>query len=198
CLGRYDPDAVATAIAPSIERIDHRPLGLASARGAEAFLHWLRSADWVAEDIILSIDDVLDLCPDAILVRRTDRGVDRSTGGPFEYHHLQCAVFGADGLVTRSEWFAPHREDEALARFDALVRESELTNEAMDAGGRSAATPFSARGSLPATVSQSSTLHRDRFTGPPAQRRVRSNAATEHATRIDAAIAARDSDAIAT
>src|SRR5262249_57211702 len=89
------------------------------------------------------------------------------SGGAFERNLLMLWVFGADGVLTRWEQFDADRDAEALARFDALTAE-------------------------PAAV---------RFAAPPGavekrERRVRSNAATASTAHLDAAIAARDADAI--
>src|SRR5205823_2764540 len=60
---------------------------------------------------------------DALLVRRTHAGTDRAGGGAYERVFLALYVFGADGLVTRIEFFDTDREDQALARFDELTAE---------------------------------------------------------------------------
>jgi hypothetical protein len=75
---------------------------------------------------------------------------------------------GADGLLIRLERF--DRDDEALGRFDELTAEP--------TGARS--------GAVPARVKKTR------------ERRVRPNAATANAARIDAAFAARDADAFPT
>src|SRR5262249_60943855 len=77
-------------------------------------------------------------------------------------------VFGPDGLVARYEVFALGHEAEALARFDELT-----------------ASPSPARFAAPFRPAKKSI------------RRVRSNAATANAARVEAAIAVRDFDAIA-
>jgi hypothetical protein len=56
-------------------------------------------------------------------MRWTNSGTDRVGGGSYERPFLMLIVFGADGLVTRLEWFDPDREAEALARFDELTAE---------------------------------------------------------------------------
>src|SRR5262249_46968749 len=91
----------------------------------------------------------------------TTFGTDRTSGGPYERHFLSLWAFGTNGLLTRLEWFSPDREDEALARFDALA------------------------GAAPPDVR------------PPVRPRVRPNGATASAARLDAAVAARDADAVA-
>src|SRR5439155_3407713 len=90
----------------------------------------------------------------------------RAGGGAYERQFILLHVFGADGL-TRVEFFDTEREDEALARFDEVT--------AKPAASRSTAPPPQA--------------------AEKRARRVRSNAATAHAARIDAAFAARDVDA---
>src|SRR5206468_7387038 len=93
---------------------------------------------------------------------------DRASGGAYEMPFLAVVVMGADGLVARVENFEVEREDEALARFDELTAEP--------AAARIAAVPRQAA----------------------EKRRVRPNGATANAARLDAAIAARDADALPT
>src|SRR5262249_10183859 len=112
-------------------------------------------------------DDVLGLRSDALLVHLMNTGTQRSGGGDYERPFLILWAFGPDGLVARIEQFDAERDGEALARFD------ELTGE----------TP-PPRLASPPTVEQR-------------HRRVRANAATANAARIDAAIADRDLDALA-
>src|SRR5262249_44618249 len=109
--------------ARDMECVDHRGLGLWSARGAEAALRRVRALFELAHDVPVRIHDVLSVRSDAILWRATFSGTDRASGGAFEHHHLQLRVFGADGLQTRLEFFDPDATDDALARFDALVTE---------------------------------------------------------------------------
>src|SRR5207249_6407381 len=93
----------------------------------------------------------------------------RGGGGAFERTLCVLLVFGGDGRITRWEQFDAEREDEALARFDELTAEP--------ATARIAAAPSRAP--------------------EKRERRVRANAATAHAARLDAAMAARDADALA-
>src|SRR5205823_1745710 len=160
----------AAAVAPAIEVVDHRTLGTWSARGAEAFLEHLRALLGLADDAATRDDDVLALQPDALLVRRTHFGTARAGGGAYERLFLLLHVFGADGLVTRLEFFDSDREDEALARFDELT--------AAPTGARLTGAPLRA--------------------AEKRERRVRPNAATANAARLDAAIAVRDADALPT
>ncbi|TML91747.1 MAG: nuclear transport factor 2 family protein, partial [Actinobacteria bacterium] len=162
-------DSISAILAPGVEFIDHRTLGLGSARGAEAFLRGLRSLHEVADNTATRVDDVLGLRFDAFLVRRMGSGTVRASGGAYERHFLVLFVFGADGRLARVEEFDADRDDEALARF------CELTGEPPPA--RSAVTPARAA---------------------RRRERVRPNAATANAARLDAAIAARDADALPT
>ena len=134
---------------------------MGSGRGAGTLLRVNRSLFELADDITLRVDDVLALRPDALLVCQTTAGTVRASGGAFEQVHLQLRVFGADGLQTRIEQFDADRATEALARFDELTAEP--------AASRIAAAP-----------SRAVEKH---------ERRVRPNAATASAARIDAAIA---------
>jgi class 3 adenylate cyclase/tetratricopeptide (TPR) repeat protein len=156
-LGPLDVDRLATAIAPDIELVDDRTLGSWSARGAEAALIHFRSLLELADQVVLREVEVLDLRGDALLTLRTHRGIDRIGGGPYERQFLMLLGFGADGLISRMQWFDDDRHAEARARFDALT-----------------APPR-----------------------PVVRRRVRPNAATANAARVDAAVAAQDAAAFA-
>jgi class 3 adenylate cyclase len=155
-----DVDRWATAISPAVEFVDGRTLGLGRARGTEAAMRALCSLLEVASDSKYPVDDVLDLQPDALLVRQTNFGTDRAGGGTYERPFLAILVFGEDGLLARLEQFDADRHDAARARFDELL-----------------AAPPAPR---------------------PARRRVRPNAATADAARLDEVIAARDADALPT
>jgi class 3 adenylate cyclase/ketosteroid isomerase-like protein len=155
--------------APSIEFVDRRTVGFGSVHGAEAVRESMRALLELVEDWTQRFDDILALRPDALLVRWTNSGTQRSGGGAYERRLVLLFVVGPDGRVTYIEQFDVDRDDEALARFDESAREA--------ARARSTVTPSS--------VATRRT------------RRVRPNAATANAARIDAAIAARDADAIA-
>jgi hypothetical protein len=120
-LGPYDPDRYGKALAPAIEYIDHRVQGVGSLTGARAVLEWLRSLLEVALDVANRRDDILALRSDALLLRWTNFGTDRASGGTYERHLLWLGVFGVDGLLTRVELFEGDRDSEALARFDELT-----------------------------------------------------------------------------
>src|SRR5262249_59347741 len=120
-VGPLDPDRLATALAPAVEFVDHRPIGFPSTRGAEALMRHIHSLFEAADDIVTHVDDILGLQPDALLVRWTTSGTDRTGGGAFERQLFILWVFGADGLVTHFEEFDADRGDEALARFDELT-----------------------------------------------------------------------------
>src|SRR5262249_49921014 len=124
----------------------------------------------LADDVAIRDDDILDLRPDGLVERQIHSGIDRASGGAYERHYLLLRVFGPDGLVMRMEQFEPDSEAEALARFD------ELTGEASAA--RLASAPSRAAERV--------------------GRRVRANAATANAARTDAALVARDADALPT
>jgi tetratricopeptide (TPR) repeat protein len=116
-----DPERYAAALAPDVEFTDHQPVGLPSGRGAAVFLRGLRALYQLADDITLRVDDVLALRSDALLARMTNFGTLRDGGGAYERHFIALWVFGADGLLTRFEWFAADREDDSLGRFDELT-----------------------------------------------------------------------------
>jgi class 3 adenylate cyclase len=120
-------DSYVTAVDPAIEFVDHQPVGLGSARGADRFLRGLRAFVDLTDDATIRVDDVLGLRPDALLIRQTNFGTARASGGPYERQHLSLWGFGVNGLISRLEWFVPDREDEALARFDELTGEPSAT-----------------------------------------------------------------------
>src|SRR5262249_26056336 len=64
--------------------------------------------------------DVLGLRSAALLVQQETSGTVRAGGGRFESTFFTLLAFGADGRVTRSEWFDDDCADQALARFDEL------------------------------------------------------------------------------
>jgi hypothetical protein len=119
--GPLDLDSGASALASTIEIVDHRILGTWSARGAEEVLrHWRSQLD-LAADAVLRDEDVLALRPDALLTRRTYSGTDRAGGGAYEDELLVLHAFDVDGLIARVELFGHDRDAEALARFDQLT-----------------------------------------------------------------------------
>jgi len=108
-------------LAPDVECVDHRVLGTWNARGLGAMQQHVRSLPEVAEDIVFRVDDVLGSATETLLERWTHIGTGRAGGGTYERPFLLLQVFGADGRVTRWEWFDVDHEAEALARFDALM-----------------------------------------------------------------------------
>ena len=120
-LGPFDLARYAPALAPAIGFVDHRFIGLEPTRGSEAYLRLLRALLEIADGITTRVDDVVDLRSDALLVRWANLGTERAGGGAYERQFLRLFVFGADGLLMRSEFFDLDREAEALARFDALT-----------------------------------------------------------------------------
>jgi tetratricopeptide (TPR) repeat protein/ketosteroid isomerase-like protein len=120
-LGPLDADRYATVLAPDVERVDHRSMGLGAQRGREALVEGFRALEQLSARFEMSIGDILALRPDALVVRWINRGTLREGGGAYERVFLVLVVFGADGLVAHDEWFDPDRETEALARFDALA-----------------------------------------------------------------------------
>ncbi|HXK25279.1 MAG TPA: nuclear transport factor 2 family protein [Myxococcota bacterium] len=116
-----DLESIGEVLAPDVEFVDHRRLGLGTARGAEVILRWLSSMREVVDDFSTRIHDVGAVRPDALLFARSTRGRDSRTGGEFEVQLLQVIALGADGRVSRIEWFDLEREADALARFDAFM-----------------------------------------------------------------------------
>src|SRR5262249_8752672 len=115
-----DPDRIATALAPAVEFVDHRPIGLGSGRGAAVFRRWVRARLELRDDLPVRGDDILGTRPDGFLARWANVGTDRF-GGAYEQHFLALWVCGPDGLLTRLEYFDPDRDDDAIARFDELT-----------------------------------------------------------------------------
>jgi len=124
-LGGFDPDRYRTALAPGVEAVDRRTLGLPSGRGMEAVLRGYQALYELSAGVVTRIDDVLDLRPDALLVRWTTSGIERSGGGAFENEFLLLWVFGSAGLMTHTERFDADRDAAALARFDELTADTE-------------------------------------------------------------------------
>jgi hypothetical protein len=123
-LGPVDLDRYAETLEPTIEVVDHRTLGMWFSRGAEEFLRHMRAWFDVAEDVAVRDDDLLALDPNALLVSRTFFGTGRASGGTYDSAFLALFAFGADGLLTRVEFFDSDRTVEALARFDELTAEA--------------------------------------------------------------------------
>ncbi len=154
-LGPFEPRRWADTVSPRIDFVDHRPVGLGTTRGSRAFLRGIQSLLTVARDVTNRVDEILGARSDALLLRITNLGTDRASGGPYERPFFALRIFGADGLVSRLEFFGSDCADEARARFEELT--------------------------APA---------------PVPRRRVRPNAATANAARTEAAVAARDFDAL--
>jgi hypothetical protein len=126
-LGPFDPDRYAAAYAPAIEAVDHRTLGFPPTFGAEAYLHRLRTLLETSDDTTMRTDDILGLRSDALLLRWTNSGTDRASGGAYERPFFVLWVFDSDGLATRNETFDADSDAEALARFDQLTAAIEAT-----------------------------------------------------------------------
>src|SRR4029453_17032976 len=103
--GSFDPVRYASRMAPAVQIVDHRILGMFSANGAEAALQNLDSLFNVSDDNPFRVDDVLRLERDALLSRAATCGTDRAGGGAFERPMVAIQIFGADGLLTRIEVF---------------------------------------------------------------------------------------------
>src|SRR5207247_10977256 len=165
-----DFDRYNAAIAPTVEFVDHRTVGIGSGCGAAAFREWARSLLEVAENLAFRVDDILCLRSDALLIRWTNSGTLRAGGGAYERCLLMLWMYGPYGLLARHEFFDADCDHEALARFEELT--------AGPADVRFAAAPPRVAKKL--------------------ERRVRSNAATANVARLEAAIAAREADALST
>src|SRR5262249_34962195 len=78
-LGSIAADRSATALAPAVKYTDHRPIGFGSLHGAENLVRGLDALLEIADDVSLRVDDVLDLRPDALIVRDTQAGTVRAS-----------------------------------------------------------------------------------------------------------------------
>jgi hypothetical protein len=108
-------------LSPEIEFVDHRPLGLGSARGIDAFMRGNRSQLDIAGEVEIRADDVLALRPNAYLVAWMTSGTLRDGGGRFERPYLMLRAFEPYGRLRHVEWFATDGAEQALARFDELT-----------------------------------------------------------------------------
>lgn len=182
-MGRLNRDRMASAIAPSIEIVDHRVLGTWSARGADDALRHVDSWLAVGAGHYARENDVLALQPDALLLRRTFAGTDRTGGGAFDGELSVLWRFGDDGRLIRWEMFDPDRAAEVLARFDELL------------GKREAVSPGSPRGHRVSGDSQAEPPHPILGRDEEPRRRVRANAASALVSRFEAAFARGDDGA---
>ena len=69
-----------------------------------------------------TVEEVLALTPNALLLRRLHSGTDRASGGRYERAFLVLFVTGADGRLARAEWFDPEREAVKARRLEARKR----------------------------------------------------------------------------
>ncbi|TMA78596.1 MAG: DUF4440 domain-containing protein, partial [Deltaproteobacteria bacterium] len=155
------------ALAPDVEFVDHRLLGFGQVHGPEKVWRGARTLREVADDITVRVVEILEAGPSTLLLRWTIVGTDRDSGGRFDIPTVQLFAWNTAGLLARWEIFDVTRESDAFARFDEL-----------------ATAPQPARVSATAP------------SGATPRRRVRPNAASALIERVDAAIAARDADAI--
>ncbi|MBX3023588.1 AAA family ATPase [bacterium] len=142
--GPLERGRIASALAADVELADHRLLGTWSARGLPAALRHVDAWLAVGEAHHGREVDVLASHPAALLLRRLFTGLDRESGGAFEGECLVLWRCGDDGRITHWELFDVDGEDEAFARFDALL---DRRDGSTDAGERpsprsSPADPF--------------------------------------------------------
>src|SRR5206468_9219774 len=110
-LGPVDLDCWRAALAPAIELIDRRTMGFGCVRGAQAVLQFMGSFLELVAGVKSRFDDILALRPDAFLLRMTNSGTDRASGGAFERQFIFMSVFGSDGLVVRIEGVDADRDE---------------------------------------------------------------------------------------
>src|SRR5262249_58105668 len=104
-LGPVTLERFASALGSAVEFVDHRPVGLPSCRGREAYLRSLGALLELADDVTQRVDDVLRLRPDGLLLRLANFGTERTGGGTWERSLLVLWVSGTDGLLTHLEAF---------------------------------------------------------------------------------------------
>ncbi len=100
-------------------------IALPPARGAAELVR--RTQTWyeTVEEYALSLEGVLDLQPDGLIRRMSERGRVPTSGGSFEGGFLVMTLFDAEGQLARMELFDPDRVADALARFAELCAERE-------------------------------------------------------------------------
>jgi hypothetical protein len=143
--GPIDLERYAAAWVSNVAFVDRRTIGLGPAQGRDAYLELLGTLVEAAPNATNRVDDVLSLRPDAWLLRITNFGTDRTTGGAYERPYLMISVLGTEGLVTRNEQFDAEREADALARFDELAAEAPALRPVRRRVGPNAATAYAAR-----------------------------------------------------
>jgi class 3 adenylate cyclase/tetratricopeptide (TPR) repeat protein len=121
-----DRERFGEHFAPDVEFVDHRAvIALPPARGAAELVR--RTQTWyeTVEEYALSLEGVLDLQPDGLIRRMSERGRVPTSGGSFEGGFLVMTLFDAEGQLARMELFDPDRVADALARFAELCAERE-------------------------------------------------------------------------
>ena len=116
-----DLETRANRLAEDLEWIDHRLAGEGRRHGRMAFLELVLVMDQLATDLVWRIDDVRHLDEDGVVMRATNLGIDRQSGGAFERPVLLAWTFGDDGLVNRWITLEPEDEARALAVFDEFA-----------------------------------------------------------------------------
>jgi class 3 adenylate cyclase len=116
-----DLDGWISTLAPHVELIDRRRLGLGDYSGRDVHERGMRLLSDLASSIAFTIEDVLALDPTAQLLRFSMTGIDRATGGSFDATFLILTQQTADGQIEHIEMFDVDDIDAALARFDELA-----------------------------------------------------------------------------
>ncbi len=179
-LDIMDIDAFAECLAVDIQQIDHRNVGTGKLSGREAVTQSARViVEELSEHYSQKLDGLLALRPNCVLVQMSGSGILRSSGGEFERSVVELMLFNNDGLVAHWERFEPEQRDQALARFAELIAgaDAEVQAESILSSDRPQLAKPEARAS--AALGKWATT-------PPA------NAATEHATRAEAAARSGD------
>src|SRR5262249_43728404 len=124
------PERFLAAFAPGIVAIDHRTVGFGELHGRDAVVMAVRAFHDLSDDIGIRYDDVLALSECAALIRTTQHGRARASGGTWERPMCSLRVHDAEGLVARWEIFEAEQQDEALARYDVLVGRADQARSA--------------------------------------------------------------------
>jgi class 3 adenylate cyclase/tetratricopeptide (TPR) repeat protein len=118
---RDDAENWAATLAPDVELVDRRRLGLGSFHGRDVHELGIRLFADLATSISFTVEDVLALDATMQLSRFSISGVDRATGGNFDTTYLNLMQYREGGEIARIEMFDLNDVEAAFARFDELT-----------------------------------------------------------------------------
>ncbi len=175
----WDLELISAHLAADIQYVDNRHAGMGEL-DRDTLLNALRvMKEELTDNLQARAEDVLRILPNALLFHYSDSGTDKRSGGEFERHSWELWVFSDEGFLCHWERFEPEQRDQALARFAELIAgaDAEVQAESILSSDRPQLAKPEARAS--AALGKWATT-------PPA------NAATEHATRAEAAARSGD------